>query len=442
MNIDDFLKLPGLSGERGECEKQIRAWLSDIQTIGHFEHLTRIAMACQDLWTRQQHDHYTTHGLEHSGRIVAKLADWLQANRTDALKPMEAFLLIGAAYLHDVGMQCRCPSFLQAEKIPCADEQYVAPDYVLLERIRERHPFLSERMITDACKALKEREWPEFQLNAQSFFHEAHLMAEISRCHCEPISAIKEKHSDTDLSYTVAQPVRLMLLIHLLRIGDALDADTRRLNRVFLDQHRFEKIPVQGQFHFLKHACTASVERHGIGHFVFHYTFPADTGDIKPAVQQAAERYLREHVRDAGRLLSENRIALIAVESVTEDENTTCPYKFTPAAREKFRAEAVDNIGSSPRQDPTVYLNWLHENTSHIDIRGLAVGSGKAHRFPIEDLYIPLTMSLGGEREAKPGANLECAGAEASGASGTAKGIAASEHSSSWAIRARAKAHF
>jgi predicted NACHT family NTPase len=42
--------------------------------------------------------------------------------------------------------------------------------------------------------------------------------------------------------------------------------------------------------------------------------------------------------------------------------------------------------------DPRLYLEWLREQTATIDIRGLgATGSGKAHNFPIEDLYIPLT---------------------------------------------------
>jgi hypothetical protein len=43
-------------------------------------------------------------------------------------------------------------------------------------------------------------------------------------------------------------------------------------------------------------------------------------------------------------------------------------------------------------EDPRLYLEWLREQTATIDIRGLgAAGSGKAHNFPIEDLYIPLT---------------------------------------------------
>ena len=41
--------------------------------------------------------------------------------------------------------------------------------------------------------------------------------------------------------------------------------------------------------------------------------------------------------------------------------------------------------------NPSAYLEYLREQTAWIDIRGLQVGAGKAYRFPIEDLYIPLT---------------------------------------------------
>jgi hypothetical protein len=48
----------------------------------------------------------------------------------------------------------------------------------------------------------------------------------------------------------------------------------------------------------------------------------------------------------------------------------------------------------APSVDPANYLRLLSERTSHIDIRGLMVGSGRAPRFPIEDLYIPLTTTI------------------------------------------------
>ena len=53
-------------------------------------------------------------------------------------------------------------------------------------------------------------------------------------------------------------------------------------------------------------------------------------------------------------------------------------------------------------EDPARYLEILREETAWIDIRGLQVGSGKAHRFPIRDLYVPLTTSPDADDPAAP----------------------------------------
>ena len=52
--------------------------------------------------------------------------------------------------------------------------------------------------------------------------------------------------------------------------------------------------------------------------------------------------------------------------------------------------------------DTSKYITWLREYTGWIDIRGLQVGSGKVHRFPIRDLYTPLTAAGGATMEALP----------------------------------------
>lgn len=49
--------------------------------------------------------------------------------------------------------------------------------------------------------------------------------------------------------------------------------------------------------------------------------------------------------------------------------------------------------------DATRYLQALREETGYIDIRGLQEAEGKAKRFPISELYIPLEDELGGGRE-------------------------------------------
>ena len=59
----------------------------------------------------------------------------------------------------------------------------------------------------------------------------------------------------------------------------------------------------------------------------------------------------------------------------------------------KWGSSGRTEVAACNEPGPRVYLEQLREQSSWIDIRGLQVGTGKAHRFPIEELYIPLTMS-------------------------------------------------
>jgi formylglycine-generating enzyme required for sulfatase activity len=60
------------------------------------------------------------------------------------------------------------------------------------------------------------------------------------------------------------------------------------------------------------------------------------------------------------------------------------------------------HVADGPRRrisDPDRYLRALRDETSHIDIRGLEVESGRAQRFPIDELYIPLKTILADESQ-------------------------------------------
>jgi hypothetical protein len=58
--------------------------------------------------------------------------------------------------------------------------------------------------------------------------------------------------------------------------------------------------------------------------------------------------------------------------------------------------------GGAGRMDAAPYLAALREETAYIDIRGLRVGNEAVHRFPIDELYTPLTTVLAGEKREKP----------------------------------------
>jgi hypothetical protein len=49
----------------------------------------------------------------------------------------------------------------------------------------------------------------------------------------------------------------------------------------------------------------------------------------------------------------------------------------------------------SPSENPFLYIEYLRKQTGWIEIRGMGVGAVKAHRFPIDDLYIPLSTTAG-----------------------------------------------
>jgi formylglycine-generating enzyme required for sulfatase activity len=65
------------------------------------------------------------------------------------------------------------------------------------------------------------------------------------------------------------------------------------------------------------------------------------------------------------------------------------------AALNDWRLRHSGNAAAAPLEhnsDASRYLRNLFEITRYIDIRGLQVGSGRVHQFPIEDLYIPLNL--------------------------------------------------
>jgi formylglycine-generating enzyme required for sulfatase activity/predicted MPP superfamily phosphohydrolase len=54
---------------------------------------------------------------------------------------------------------------------------------------------------------------------------------------------------------------------------------------------------------------------------------------------------------------------------------------------------------STPVYDPTRYFEWLNEECTWVELRGLQVPSGKAHKFKMADLYTPLYTTAGLKEE-------------------------------------------
>jgi cellulose biosynthesis protein BcsQ len=88
--------------------------------------------------------------------------------------------------------------------------------------------------------------------------------------------------------------------------------------------------------------------------------------------------------------------------AVRDDPFATSALSINRAYQRFYeRLVKQDCAWESVMGDPAKYLETLRRETAFIDIRGLQVGTGKAYRFPIEDLYIPLTTA------AEPGKRAE-----------------------------------
>lgn len=339
--FEDFLSKAGIS-----ADATVRNWIGErLEKLPseQFNQLEKLVQQCATLWAQQQHQHFTKHGLEHSAHIVERLSQWLMENQTN-LNNSEFFLLFGSAYLHDVGMQCNSHELLQAQGIELNAENHAVADINHLEAIRKKHAALSEAMIRDACLPQASRKYAQCPLDCTAFPREAQLMASICRRHVGPLRDVPEELRNGNKDRMVEPNARVMLLIHLLRIGDALDADYRRLNPVYLNQRDFTSLPLIVRYHMYKHFSVSSVELKGGGTFVYHYALPAEAVDAFDGIRTAAEEHMHKHQGDSSEFLNLHKISFQSINSelIEEDAVPTCP--FDDELRQEFVGAKVVEV--------------------------------------------------------------------------------------------------
>jgi hypothetical protein len=181
--------------------------------------------AAARIWARPLHRSYTDHTVAHSERVIA-LLDGLTAGMmaTDKrLSPIEVFCLLAAAYLHDIGMQ---------------NEKFAGGD---LDEIRAHHNEQTAEMI-----------YAVFEDPAHAF---AIPLARDPGL-VEAVALVAKGHRRVDLNAAEYEPfvhggetLRLRLLAALLRFGDGLDMDHRRVD---LEQMKLLALPVESQLHWWK----------------------------------------------------------------------------------------------------------------------------------------------------------------------------------------------
>jgi len=203
----------------------------------------------KEIWKKGElyHVYYTLHGLDHSNyiiKILDKLIDGL--NPQDNLNETEIFCLLAAAYLHDVGMQCKYPDDIErAEKI---SERKRIP-YSFQDLIRDEHHERSGRFIKENSKNLK--------LD--------HVEVECIRLISEGHRNIKLESKEYEDQFIGLEFVRVRLLSALLRLADELDIIYKRAPETLLDIIKND-MPDYSRLQWLKHYYTSglNIETHQV----------------------------------------------------------------------------------------------------------------------------------------------------------------------------------
>ena len=203
----------------------IEARLIEALSTDQRREIENIRAAAERIWARPLHRYYTDHTISHSERIITRL-DGLTAGMmaTDKrLNRTEIFILLAAAYLHDIGMQ---------------NERFAGGD---LEQIREEHNEQSAEMIY----AVFENPTGAFPI---AFPDQPTLV--------EAVALVSKGHRRVDLAGLDYEPLpyedgilRLRLLAALLRFGDELDIDHRRVD---MEMIKLAALPTDSQLHWWK----------------------------------------------------------------------------------------------------------------------------------------------------------------------------------------------
>ncbi len=239
--------------------------LTSVLNDGQRLALANVRAAAERIWRVPLHRYYTQHGPAHSERVVA-LLDGLTAGMMatpQRLSPGEAFVLLAATWLHDVGMQ---------------DERFAGGD---LEQIRAAHHQVTAELIYRAA-----------QDPAQAF----RLGLPDDPGLVEAVALVAKGHRRADLAAAEYEPLihggetlRLRLLAALLRFGDELDIDHRRVD---LELIRVMRLPVESQFHWWKchYVSGVSIEDETIR---IAYRFPHERPDYEGLIVPLVETDVR-----------------------------------------------------------------------------------------------------------------------------------------------------
>jgi hypothetical protein len=183
----------------------------------------------RELLDNPLHIHFTNHKIDHSERILQDIDKLI--DKPERLSEKEKFVLICAVLLHDIGMQM---------------EQYV-PETItdreeILKNLRENHHEYSAKAIVDSVQLDIH---DKYYLNLGGKREYVEFIALVAKNH-----RLKFDITDIEDDYVGSETIHQKLLCALIRLGDCLDIDSRRVNIELL---KAISIPTGSKFFWYSH---------------------------------------------------------------------------------------------------------------------------------------------------------------------------------------------
>ena len=232
------------------------------------------------------HIHYTDHTISHSERILNIISAIVENTEVD-FNDEEKFILIAAVLLHDVGMQT--PYYEDLGAIPLSVDD--------LEKIRKKHHEYSERLIIESIRCSQDEKY-YFGLNSKEEF-------------VDDIALVAKYHRKLDLNKVEDDVIgdsiiRLKLLCSLIRLGDCLDLDYRRVDikRLLV----FTSIPVESKFFWYAHHYVSGmlVKNQKINiYFRFPKEYEKKSGFVNKIIRHLVEDEIRTQIDEVYSILDE-----------------------------------------------------------------------------------------------------------------------------------------
>jgi hypothetical protein len=244
--------------------------------------------ACDALWIPAQAPWYTDHGPSHSCRIAESIEQLLYGVQggfiPEPLHPEELLVLIGACYLHDIGMQFTRGVSQLANPRELLSFLPVSLFYDTV--VRRRHAHIVHQLICDPAS--------EPDVLRKLGLH---------NCPTELASAIAEVSLSHGISGYLADmpdtPLRLDLLGALLQLGDVLDLSRKRVNWKLMN---WVYLPITSRAHWLMSTYVSSITIDSNAIISINYEVPLEiyrdailAYDLREAIEkQWLERWMEE----------------------------------------------------------------------------------------------------------------------------------------------------